>query len=66
MRKLREKEIQARLDALAPEHPAAREPGQRIWDVIDEIMADVPDEELAKIPPSDQVDHHLYGTPLSN
>ena len=65
-RKLSEREIQAKLDSLAPKNPAPRKPGQRIWDVIDEIWADVPDEELAKIPPSDQIDHHLYGTPLPN
>ncbi|MEX0783862.1 MAG: hypothetical protein WED87_06020 [Dehalococcoidia bacterium] len=63
-KRLSDEEIQALLDSLAPEHPAPRKPGQRIWDVIDEIWSDVPDEELARIPPSDQVDHYLYGTPL--
>ena len=61
---LTEAEIQALLDSLAPTHPAPRQPGQTIWDVIDEIMADATEEELAAIPPSDQLDHYIYGTPL--
>ena len=65
-RRLSDEEIEALLDSLAPKNPAPRKPGQRIWDVIDEIMADATDEELAKIPPSDQLDHYLYGTPLTN
>ena len=36
-----------------------------IWDKIDEIMRDVPDEVLANIPTdgSINVDHYLYGAP---
>jgi Arc/MetJ-type ribon-helix-helix transcriptional regulator len=36
-----------------------------IWEVIEEIMRDVPDEELACLPVdgAEQVDHYIYGTP---
>ncbi|HBB96595.1 MAG TPA: hypothetical protein DC054_14520 [Blastocatellia bacterium] len=36
-----------------------------IWDKIEEIMRDVPDEVLARIPTdgSINVDHYLYGAP---
>jgi hypothetical protein len=36
-----------------------------IWDKIEEIMRDVPDEVLASIPTdgSINVDHYLYGAP---
>jgi len=41
-------------------HPAER---VAIWDKIEEIMRDVPDEDLASIPTdgSINVDHYLYG-----
>jgi LmbE family N-acetylglucosaminyl deacetylase len=41
-------------------HPAER---VAIWDKIEEIMRDVPDEVLASIPTdgSINVDHYLYG-----
>lgn len=41
-------------------HPAGR---VAIWDKIEEIMRDVPDEVLASIPTdgSINVDHYLYG-----
>lgn len=55
-------EIRAWLDRLAPANP---DPDEYIWDVFARIMADATPEELAEIPPSDQVDHHLYGKPLS-
>lgn len=43
-------------------HPAGR---VAIWDKIEEIMRDVPDEVLANIPTdgSINVDHYLYGGP---
>ena len=42
-------------------HPAER---IAIWDKIEEIMRDVPDEVLASIPTdgSINVDHYLYGS----
>ncbi|MGH2607509.1 MAG: hypothetical protein ACRDHF_00350 [Tepidiformaceae bacterium] len=59
--RLSDAEIQAFLDSLAPKNPGPDEP---IWDAFARIMADASPEELAEIPPSDQVDHFLYGTPL--
>ena len=43
-------------------HPVER---VAIWDKIEEIMRDVPDEVLASIPTdgSINVDHYLYGAP---
>ena len=43
-------------------HPAER---VAIWDKIEEIMRDVPDEVLERIPTdgSINVDHYLYGAP---
>jgi hypothetical protein len=36
-----------------------------IWDVIDEVMSQVPAEDLADLPTdlAEQHDHYLYGTP---
>ncbi len=36
-----------------------------IWEVIDEIMADVPDEELEKLPKdgAKNLEHYLHGAP---
>ena len=42
------------------------EPGETpIWEKLLDIMADVPEEELAKLPAdgASQVDHYVYGTP---
>jgi len=39
---------------------SARE-SRPIWEVIREIMADVPDEVLATIPSSDRIDEIVYG-----
>ncbi len=36
-------------------------PVRPIWEVIREIMADVPDEVLATIPSSDRIDEIVYG-----
>lgn len=57
-------EVEAYLDSFAPKNPASRQPGEHIWDVIDRIMADVPEDELKKIPSSDHIDLVLYGIPL--
>lgn len=61
------------LQALATRHvkPAADQeqrrprPRRRISEVIAEIVADVPSEELAKLPTdgATQVDHYVYGLP---
>jgi hypothetical protein len=44
---------------------AAATGGPRISKVIDEIMADAPPEELAKIPKdgASEHDHYIYGWP---
>jgi hypothetical protein len=36
-----------------------------VWEILLQIAADVPDEELAKIPhdAAEQHDHYLYGAP---
>lgn len=36
-----------------------------IWEVIEEILGDVPEEELMKLPPDGAVehDHYIYGLP---
>ncbi len=41
------------------------EPQKTIWQKIDELMAEVPDEQWAMVPTdgSYQHDHYLYGTP---
>jgi len=35
------------------------------WEVIQDIMKDVPDEELEKLPKDGaaEIDHYIYGTP---
>jgi hypothetical protein len=38
-------------------------PRRPIWEVIQELMADVRPEELAKIPPSSDIGHVVYGLP---
>ncbi len=47
-----------------PRMPLRRK-AKPIWEVIDEIMAKVPEEELAKLPRDGaaQHDHYIYGTP---
>ncbi len=54
--------IEPQLEA-QPTEPQETEPS--IWEKLRNIMADVPDEEWAKVPTdgSYQHDHYLYGTP---
>lgn len=54
--------------ALKPEDSARNEESSNptsipIWEVFDEIMEDVPDEDLRKLPTdgAEQHDHYLYG-----
>ena len=51
------------MDRPAPPHLAADD--KPIWEVAQEITADIPPEEWAKIPAdsSEQLDHYIYGTP---
>jgi Arc/MetJ-type ribon-helix-helix transcriptional regulator len=38
---------------------------RRFWEAIDDLMKDVPEEELAKLPTdgAKNLDHYLYGAP---
>lgn len=45
-----------------PSAPAVRD-DRPIWEKIREIMADVPPEELAKIPSLDRIDEIVYAQP---
>ena len=48
----------------APAPAAVSTPPERpIWEVITEIMSDVPDDEFQKLPAdaASQIDHYLYG-----
>ncbi len=40
-------------------------PEKHIWDIADDILAEVPEEELHRLPPDGaaQVDHYVYGLP---
>jgi hypothetical protein len=53
--------LEGSLDKDRPYDPS-RKP---IWEVIDELLADVPEEELAKLPRdgATQHDHYIYGLP---
>lgn len=52
------------VEFLAQKHQPP-EDKQTIWQKIDELMAEVPDEEWEQVPTdgSYQHDHYLYGTP---
>ena len=45
--------------------PAVRPKQKPIWEVAEELFGDIPDEELAQLPPdgATQHDHYIYGTP---
>jgi putative addiction module CopG family antidote len=48
-------------DALAQATP----PPKHIWEIAEELFSEIPDEELACLPPDGaaQVDHYVYGLP---
>jgi len=50
------------LSARSEKYPETRKP---IWQIAQEIMADVPPEIIAQLPTdgAEQHDHYLYGTP---
>jgi Arc/MetJ-type ribon-helix-helix transcriptional regulator len=52
-------------DEPAPSEAAAALAHKPIWEEIEEIIADVPDEEFNKLPVdgAEQHDHYIYGTP---
>lgn len=45
-----------------PENGASHAP---IWEVFQETLKDIPEEELKQLPPdaAEQHDHYIYGTP---
>lgn len=47
--------------ALPPDDP---EPPRPIWQIFEDVMRDVPQEDLDRLPPdlSEQLDHYIYGT----
>lgn len=49
----------------APQVPAADTEARPIHDVLADLAAEIPPEELAKLPTDfvDQLDHYIYGTP---
>jgi hypothetical protein len=55
-------------DLEEPARPAEIVPRRHISEVIRDIMADVPPEELAKLPKdgASEHDHYLYGYPKRN
>ena len=48
---------------LVGECPAAASTAKPIWEVFEEVLRDVPAEELAKLPPDDasNIDFYVYG-----
>jgi hypothetical protein len=50
------------LSVRSEKYPETRKP---IWQIAQEIMADVPPEIIAQLPTdgAEQHDHYLYGTP---
>ena len=48
--------------------PEGKRDARPIWEVIQDIMKDVPDEEFAKLPKDGAAehDHYLYGHPKRN
>lgn len=56
---------QEQAQALPANHVEAVPAQKPIWEVFQELSADVPDEEWDSLPPdlSEQHDHYIYGTP---
>jgi hypothetical protein len=53
------------VDIVGAEAPSSSDPKKPpLWLMIEEIMSDVPDEEMARVPPADSrtIDQNLYGT----
>jgi hypothetical protein len=42
-----------------------RRPPRPIWEMVEELLKDIPDEDIARMPTdgSEQHDHYIYGTP---
>ncbi|ETW93759.1 MAG: hypothetical protein ETSY1_37810 [Candidatus Entotheonella factor] len=43
----------------------ASEPRKHVWEIADELLADIPEETLNALPTDGaaQLDHYIYGTP---
>jgi hypothetical protein len=68
MSKLKKREDQSPGNSAVPGPGAdarTARPEKTIWDALDDIWAEVPDEELGKLPRdlAAQHDHYLYGLP---
>jgi len=57
--------IESEKDADAGREASGEMDDKPIWEVIDEIMRDVPEEALRRLPAdgAEQHDHYLYGSP---
>ncbi|MDH3603521.1 MAG: antitoxin family protein [Candidatus Tectomicrobia bacterium] len=44
---------------------AATKPGKHVWEIADELLAEIPEEALESLPTDGaaQLDHYIYGTP---
>ena len=53
------------VEAFGKENGKGEPPQKPYWEVIQDIMKDVPDEELEKLPKDGaaEIDHYIYGTP---
>lgn len=42
-----------------------RRPPKPIWEMVEELLKDIPDEDIAQMPTdgAEQHDHYIYGTP---
>lgn len=51
-------------DVVVPASPSINEKRQPLWLMIEEMMSDVSDEEMARIPPANSraIDRKLYGS----
>jgi len=55
--------------AISPEELVQRKQGDKpVWEIVLEIMKDIPEEEINKLPAdgSEEHDHYIYGTPKKN
>lgn len=52
-----------RVDVVIPASPSINANKQPLWLMIEELMSDVPDEEMARVPPANSraIDRKLYG-----
>lgn len=65
LRALDEEEQKRVLDFVEGIERQKSQPAKNLWDVIQDIVKDVPDEVWERVPAdgSEQHDHYLYGSP---